>query len=425
LEEIIGCWNSTIFASTECWGRKPLLLRQSFNTTLLPSWGDITGLACDEEEEEAITSRLISHQPGTLDTFKLDFGPFEDDFLKESMLNDEKQATTLVVNDVDRLIPSLSDWMDQNFDFLPRWRRDDAQVSLAKVGGGIGPHVDNYDVFLIQATGSREWQVGLEAISVEEEFSNLVEASEVRILNTSVPSIKVELRAGDCLYLPPRIIHWGTSTADDCMTLSVGCRTPSAADLLSKVSDMVVSSSAPSAVERYTDFDLLQTKDKSISIDIKEKMKRLLINALESVLDDDANWDEILGRLVTESNRPVIEYPTPMYAMHKEWKNDLGIWAEAETTLESILGGTGMLRRAEGIAFAWSHLSGAYRLYAQGRIFLLEDQSPSNAALLESLANGPPLTGNCLADLGVEVTPNVKKFLSELLEEGFLYGDDD
>ena len=123
------------------------------------------------------------------------------------MDNDETKASTLVVNDVDRWIPSVSDWMDVNFDFLPRWRRDDAQVSLAKEFGGIGPHVDNYDVFLIQVSGSREWEVGLDTISVQDEFANLVGESEVRILNITVPSIKFHLKAGDCLYLPPRYMH--------------------------------------------------------------------------------------------------------------------------------------------------------------------------------------------------------------------------
>jgi 50S ribosomal protein L16 3-hydroxylase len=427
IAEIEGAWNSTVFASSECWGRRPLILRQCFDTESFPSWEDIYELACSDEEDDAIASRLISHQPGTLDTYKLDFGPFLPEDLQSRMLNNKYQASTLVVNDVDRWIPSLSDWMDEYFDFLPRWRRDDAQVSLAMVGGGIGPHVDNYDVFLVQGAGTRKWEVGLEKLSVEDEFASLVVASEVRVLNVSLSSITVELKPGDCLYLPPRMIHWGTSTSDNCMTLSVGGRAPSAAELLSKMSELISSSSHALAVERYTDFDLLRKPDKGLSTGVKDMMKTLVLNLIEDQMEDDAIWGSLVGRLVTEPNRPTLDYPTRLREMDSDWKAELGIWADAEKALEAVLAGNGVLRRAEGISFAWSvtgEASENYKLYAQGRTFLLDDASPSASSLLDRIANGLPLNQERFLELEIELSQKMHDLLIELLEEGFLYGDD-
>lgn len=426
IAEIEGAWNLDNFASTECWARRPLILRNCFDTDEFPSWEDICELACNAGDGDAITSRLISHHPGTLDTYKLDFGPFLPDDLKHLMLNDQNHASTLVVNDVDRWIPSLSDWMDECFAFLPRWRRDDAQVSLARIGGGIGPHVDNYDVFLVQGAGSRKWKVGLEKLSVEDEFASLVQASEVRVLDVSVAFVTVELNPGDCLYLPPRVLHWGSSTANNCMTLSVGCRAPSAAELVSRLSEIISTSTNALAVERYTDFDLLKKEeDKGLSSEVKERMKALLSNVIDTHLDDEDIWGDLVGRLVTEPNRPSLDHPTPLYEMDIEWKAELGIWADAEKALKAILGGEGVLRRAEGISFAWSRdASGTHKLYAQGRVFAFNETSSSASALLDCIANGLPLDQQRFLDLNIQRSQSMHDFLIELISEGLLYGDD-
>ena len=96
----------------------------------------------------------------------------------------------------------------QVFGFLPRWRRDDAQISIAPVGGGIGPHVDSYDVFLIQAAGTREWRIQPSpTVTVQEEMDQLLPGLSVRILeprDESPDFLSVHLEAGDVLYLPPR-----------------------------------------------------------------------------------------------------------------------------------------------------------------------------------------------------------------------------
>lgn len=437
LQTISGPWNATAFSATQCWGRRPLLMTKAFDTNSLPSWDDITELACTSEEDGSVTSRLIQHIPATLDTYQVEFGPFEPSNLAENLKQNDKVALTLVVNDVDRLIPPVSDWMDLYFDFLPRWRRDDAQVSLAPIGGGIGPHVDNYDVFLVQTSGSREWEVALgDLLSVDDEFSNLVEASEVRILNITTQSTTnavIELQAGDCLYIPPRVMHCGTSTSNDCITLSVGCRAPSASDLLSRLAEKVSDSTSAAANARYTDLDLFthNNNHKALSQSVKSRMKKLVLQAIEEVMETDEIWDDMVGQLITQPNRPTLGYPVPLSEMEEEWKETLGLWSDADSTLEAIKNGMGALYRAEGVSFASSvttsttPLATIHRLFAQGRVFEIHDNSPSIALVLSRIANGPPLDQNAISELGIGESSRVTEFLKGLIEEGLLYGDED
>jgi ribosomal protein L16 Arg81 hydroxylase len=490
VETIVGPWSVHTFNSTNAWGGRPLLMRQSFDPDPLPTWEELLDLACktdnrfdDDHDDDQITSRIITHIPGNLGSFEVDFGPFAyDDLIRQlhtnsTSLNErDTRLSTLVLNDVDRWIPDVSDWMDTHFKFLPRWRRDDAQVSLAQTGGGIGNHVDNYDVFLIQISGSREWQIAPHhLLSVKDEYDNLVEESQVRILNMSsinthntggpIPTVKLMLEVGDCLYLPPRIVHCGTAASDDCITLSVGCRAPSGADLLARMSEIVSSGSSSLAMRRYTDVALMAstTADstsnaitgvsnlKGLSGTVKEAMKNLILDAVQEVLEDDLVFDELIGKLVTEPNRPTGAYPVPLRAMDEEWKTEIGMWADATATVQSIFTGTGgcCLRRAEGISFAWtsgsipvSKLCGDvgsnpmdemhyFRIYAHGRVFewkhrdIHPDEIARNCYLLDRIANGPPLNREAIDDLGFILTENISSFLVELIEEGFLYGDED
>ncbi|OEU07303.1 Clavaminate synthase-like protein, partial [Fragilariopsis cylindrus CCMP1102] len=166
--------------------------------------------------------------------------------------NKNKSARTLLVNDVDRWFPKLSQWMDRRFNnaadgagsVLPsRWRRDDAQISLSYKSGGIGPHVDDYDVFLIQVEGERTWDVLWDDNSDERVSPFLQTLQQQRYDHkTATKLTRLHLRPGDCLYLPPRVLHCGTAISSEssnggCMTLSVGCRAPSALELVDGLSD--------------------------------------------------------------------------------------------------------------------------------------------------------------------------------------------
>ncbi|KAG7354971.1 cupin 4 family protein [Nitzschia inconspicua] len=468
------------------WGKQPLLLRGAFlkdaqtKDSAFPSWRDIIDLACtgnDDEDylddEPTIPSRLIAiTRPGQIDSFELlGFGPFESRrYLDRQLASGKDTASTLVVNDVDRWIPDLSQWMDDNFaSLIPRWRRDDAQISLANQGGGIGPHVDSYDVFLIQLSGTRTWELGVNyRVSVKEEFENLIEACSengVRILNmTNVLSkesatagqtrttVKIQVEPGDCLYLPPRVAHWGTATSEKCMTLSVGCRAPSAADLIARLSETIIldaatASSLERVHQRYTEKDVgsMDSLPSSsfLSPDVKKTMKDLILEAVNQVLDDeDAVLDPLIGKIVTEPNRfagDLSSYPVPLYDLDKASKTELGLWGNAESALEEVLvNGRGSFKRAEGVAFAWSYIERegsyrTYRMYAHGRdavefVVSIAGEEHENAVgqLMDRIANGLPLNRSFLESIGMDSAANeLHSFLLELINEGLLYGTDE
>lgn len=392
---IDGPFSREVFASTGCWGRRPVLIKKAFDAdTLLsrcdeekeqdessmwPSWDDVALLSCDEDGE----SRLITHRPGDPYSWELQLGPFEDedvanilgDNADQEVGGEDDDKWTLVVNDVDRFFPSLADWVAQEYAFIPRWRRDDAQISLSDAGGGIGPHVDNYDVFLVQMNGRRTWEVGKRFVSEQEEYDTLIEGIDVRVLSTWEEDrlrgyVKVlELDPGDVLYLPPRIPHCGVALTDGCMTLSVGLRAPSANDMISRLAEMMTSSVAGKSIERVTDEDLLEdtcngaggngnrnANSGEISAMAKDKARYLVKAALEEYIDDDDEWDKIFGQLVTESKRPRINYPAPLVDGDEE---ELGFWGNPKKAVAAMLEGKGALYQAEGITFGYSILDEA------------------------------------------------------------------
>ena len=454
-----GQFNAKIFASSNCWGKRPFLMRGAFDPTQLMSndttkddddndgtdaawlsWGDVVEIATDDESE----SRIISHISGIVTSFELKWGPLNnkdvDNWLtKPSSSSDNdtnKRKETLVVNDIDRFYPPLADWIYDTFHFIPNWRMDDGQISLAEYGGGIGPHVDNYDVFLIQMSGSRTWQVGRRKVNATEERDRMIDGLDVRVLDDwklDVDQNEVEewiVHPGDVLYLPPRVAHCGIALSNDSMTLSVGCRAPSVSDLVSKLAERLSSSLDDSAVARYTDEDLLQgaiekSSPGEITSDVKERTKQLVLDSLTSLLDDDEYWDEFIGRYATEQKRLRNNYPIPL----SEWADESE--ENAESIIQSVLAGECVLYQAEGITFAFSSVSsGSYRFFVNGEMYQTESSDNTGQRCMKHLYK--VVSNNRILDreilLGSDNNNSTRQissegisFLEQLVEEGVLY----
>ncbi len=203
---------------TAYWQKAPQMISQAIADFTSPvSPDELAGLALETD----IESRLVSFDRES-HTWSLEHGPF--DVSRFGRL--PEQDWTLLVQAVDLWIPSVGALRDY-FDFIPPWRIDDIMVSFAAPGGGVGPHFDHYDVFLLQAQGQREWQLGKplgsDARSRTDTDLNLLAEFETKETLIAGP--------GDILYLPPRVPHWGTAI-DDCLTLSVGFRSPTRAEML-------------------------------------------------------------------------------------------------------------------------------------------------------------------------------------------------
>jgi 50S ribosomal protein L16 3-hydroxylase len=197
----------------EYWQKKPLLIRGAipdFAGLLSPD--ELAGLAYEEDAQ----ARLVSQVKGQ---WRLRQGPFaEDVFAKLPQKN-----WTLLVQGVNHHLPSAMALLQQ-FSFIPHARLDDLMVSYAPSGGGVGPHFDSYDVFLLQGQGSRLWRIS------DQRDLAIVEGAPLRILQRFDTAQEWVLDAGDMLYLPPHLAHWGIAVGD-CMTYSIGFRAPSAQEL--------------------------------------------------------------------------------------------------------------------------------------------------------------------------------------------------
>ncbi len=140
---------------------------------------------------------------------------------------------TLLVSDIEKWAPDalrLMDW----FGFVKHWRFDDLMMSYAPEGASVGAHTDHYDVFLVQVQGTRQWSYDTQPLA----HANMVEDSELAVIDQYQPQLSHELKAGDVLYLPPEIPHHGVSTSADCITCSIGLRAPSNAELLSNIIEL-------------------------------------------------------------------------------------------------------------------------------------------------------------------------------------------
>ena len=206
------------------WQKKPLLIRNAvpgFKPFLTRQ--QLFAMAADE----AVESRLIVHQA---QGWTLKHGP-----LARTTLPPIKQPRwTLLIQGVDLHVNAAHELL-QRFRFVPDARLDDLMISWASEGGGVGPHFDSYDVFLLQASGQRHWRIG------RQKDLSLEEGVPLKILSHFEPEEEHLLNPGDMLYLPPRWAHDGVAVGDDCMTYSIGFRVPQrgglAGELLQRMAD--------------------------------------------------------------------------------------------------------------------------------------------------------------------------------------------
>lgn len=170
-------WRPDAARIAEFWGRKPVLFQKAFppGEGSWASYEDVVQMSADEDVEVRLVRcpPLVPSAPSliapSLDAYDVEVGPFEYSYVSE-VVTSSSPPFSFLLNDVDRFLPSLADWMSAHFSFVPNWRRDDGQVSLSSNGGGIGLHVDDYDVFLVQTGGERSWTVELQSLGVAEEL---------------------------------------------------------------------------------------------------------------------------------------------------------------------------------------------------------------------------------------------------------------
>ncbi|NQY87116.1 MAG: cupin domain-containing protein [Colwellia sp.] len=262
---------------TKYWQKKPVVIKQGFKNFIDPiSPDELAGLAM----EETVESRLV-YKKG--EDWQAEFGPFE----KYEHLGDSNWS--LVVQALDNFSEEAAEIIEP-FRFLPHWRLDDLMASFATAGGGVGPHVDNYDVFICQGSGKRHWRVG------NNSKQNEVIAHEALLhVEAFTAIIDVELEPGDILYIPPGFPHEGIAL-EPSMSFSVGFRANSTVSLLSALADHLI--------DNELGTELLADSDRQAithSGEITNKDYHSIKSQLTNLLENEDIFKSFVGKFLTNA----------------------------------------------------------------------------------------------------------------------------
>ncbi|MEM9256626.1 MAG: cupin domain-containing protein [Pseudomonadota bacterium] len=258
------------------WQRESVLIPQALHGFTAPiSADELAGLAM----EEAVESRIIRESG---DRWDIEHGPF-------SVADLQRPGRwSLLVQSVDHHWQSVAE-LRRLIDFLPQWRLDDIMISYSTDGASVGPHWDNYDVFLLQASGAKQWRLGPSC----DETTALKEHPELRLLDTFECRSQHRLLPGDVLYVPPGIAHWGIASGAG-MTISIGFRAPRVSDLVSRWTDAKLASIPSESF--YSDPPLTSPiRAGEITAEALEQARAFALRALQAPMD--GQW---FGELVTE-----------------------------------------------------------------------------------------------------------------------------
>jgi len=265
------------------WQKQPLLVRRA-----LPDCAGLVRreLLFDLAAREDLESRLVLRGGGR---WRVRHGPFD----ARDLARLPRSGWTLLVQGVERALPGMQE-LSGRFAFIPYARFDDVMASYAPDGGGVGPHFDSYDVFLLQGEGARRWR-----ISRQRDLS-LVNDAPLRILRRFRPSKEWLLGPGDMLYLPPRCAHDGVAVGP-CITYSIGFRTPRAQELGTRFLEFLQDRIRLDGI--YSDPELKpQRRPARLPDGMLQKARR----TLGSIRWDDADTVRFLGSYLSEPKDPVV-----------------------------------------------------------------------------------------------------------------------
>jgi 50S ribosomal protein L16 3-hydroxylase len=359
------------------WQQKPLVIRNALPDFACPvTPEELGGLAMEEDVE----SRLLLENGGD---WTLKNGPFTE----QDLTSLPDTHWTILVQEANKHIPEFA-LLQERFAFLPNWRLDDVMVSFAPEHGTVGPHADNYDVFLIQGPGRRRWQLSYQACGPEQLLPNL----PVRILADFKPEEEYILEEGDILYLPPGVVHHGVSL-EDAITISVGYRAPAIAELTAAYCADTVSA---------IDSELFYSDP---GIEPREEPGRITASELAGIREEIRNAlsrsDEELNRWFasfTTDVKPGHYLPEPeqelsgdqflqqLHASGEVWRSEYARFAyikQGETTLLYVAGEE--IPLPPQLAFAAPLISGQ-RIFGADEL-LSQLQLPGLADLLTALYN--------------------------------------
>lgn len=274
------------------WQRKPLLIRNAFPSVPAVTPEELAGYSLEEEVE----SRILVETPAddrSQSQWQQHLGPFDEQFFAQLPAS----HWTLLVQAVDQLHPQINQLLHL-FRFLPNWRVDDIMASYATDGGNVGPHFDYYDVFLLQAQGTRLWRLGQRC----DASSELRRDTDCKVLKHFHGETQWQVEPGDLLYIPPNIAHWGIAQGD-CVTYSVGFRAPSHSEVLLDYTQELAAELSED--RRFSDAGRAPSAHAG---EITPQDVARLRTILQQTLADDVHLRDWFGRYMTQPQRQSLQF---------------------------------------------------------------------------------------------------------------------
>lgn len=266
------------------WQKKPCIIRKLFPDFSDPVDADIlAGLSLEEE----IDARIVSCENGNWDVQQ---GPFNTEDFDEYCVGN----WTLMVQGVDNYLPETQFLIEQ-FSFIPHWRFDDLLVTYSVAGGGVGAHYDEYDVFIVQGMGQRRWQVGHKLSSHSEK---LYPHSDLQQVKPFEPIIDIVMLPGDVLYIPPFYPHQGKSITE-CLNYSIGFRAPNQSELFQGIADGILDNDI--LTKRFSDPNREHTNKRSA---VNEHDIFVLKQLIHQFIDLD-EMDYLLTEMLSKTYHPI------------------------------------------------------------------------------------------------------------------------
>ncbi len=370
----------------EYWQKKPLLIRGDGRFVDPISADELAGLAC----EAVVESRLVlSDAQGS--RWDLRHGPFS-----------ERDFANLPSTHWSLLVQAVDQWHDgvrnllREFDFIPRWRIDDVMISFASDGGGVGPHFDYYDVFLIQGLGRKRWRLGGQVDS----GSALLPNTPMRLLQDFHTEEDWIVEPGDILYLPPNVAHHGVAIGDS-LTYSIGFRTPSVAEILEELGAALAQELPPDL--RYVD---IHPRVPSQAGELKAEVAEQLVQLLQEQLQDRGRLLRWFGRSMTSPKYP-------------ELSNASAEPLSCAALMAELDAGEVLLRNPAS-RLAWARSDDGAELYADGHLLPC---SPTLLPLLPDLCD--PFTEPLDWLDAWLASAEGRQMITDLFNHGCLYLADD
>ncbi|MBL6735452.1 MAG: cupin domain-containing protein [Shewanellaceae bacterium] len=356
------------------WQQKPLFLTKGIRAFEDPLQADeLAGMAL----ESCIQSRIIRRQDEQWET---QHGPFTEDYF--STLGDSHWQ--LLVHATNHWVPECQDIVDL-FRFLPDWRIDDLMISYAAPEGGVGAHIDQYDVFILQGQGRRRWRVGHRG------NYQAAAGNGLDLIESFEPCIDVVMEPGDLLYIPAGCPHYGQAL-EPAISYSLGLRTPSQQELLSHLSAHLINHE-----QGQTHYVSTKNDDTNVGV-ISTATHTGLVELMQQI--PDSIQRDVLGRLLSQSGYALNLEPMPA--------------AEQILDLRDLPPDT-HLERIGGLKIICHEHDDLPRFFVDGQCYPVDDKAQSMCFLLANLKTYPPAVLEEIATY-----PQLQQQVLALINQGYL-----